>query len=71
MKNAIKTFEEFIGDLKSKYTVKKNLKNTHGKDVFSVNTNTPGKKYDQEADGSDQINRSTIVRFSPADKGRM
>jgi hypothetical protein len=68
MKKAIQTFEEFIGDRAKK---DKRGKHTHGKEVFSIDTNVPGVHYDQEDDGSDQINRSVIVRFSPADKGRM
>jgi hypothetical protein len=68
MKKSVKTFEEFIGDLHDKHVVKKRTKYKHGKEVFSLDTNEPGKKYDQEADGSDQINRSTIQRYSPAER---
>lgn len=68
MKKSVKTFEEFIGDLYDKHVMKKGHKYTHGKEVFSINTNEPGKEYDQEDDGSDQINRSTIQRYSAAEK---
>ena len=68
MKKSVKTFEEFIGDLKYKHTFKKRLKYTHGKEVFSIDTNEPGKEYDQEKDGNDQINRSTIQRYSSAER---
>lgn len=59
MKKVVKTFEEFIGDKKLKYS-KTKLKHSHGKEVFSIKTNTSGKKYDQEDDGSDQITGSTL-----------
>ena len=59
MKRIVKTFEEFVGDKKLKYS-KAKLKHSHGKEVFSIKTNTPGKEYDQEDDGSDQITRSTL-----------
>jgi hypothetical protein len=68
MKRLVKTFEEFIGDKHDDHVMKKNLKYTHGKEVFSINTNEPGKEYDQEDDGSDQINRSTIQRYSAAER---
>lgn len=68
MNRTVKTFEEFIGDRLKK---DKRGKRTNGKEVFSIDTNVPGVHYDQEDDGSDQINRSVIVRFSAADKGRM
>jgi hypothetical protein len=65
MKKSVKTFEEFIGDL-----VKKHKVNTDDEDreIFSPNTNEPGRHYDQEDDGSDQINRSVIQRYSAAEK---
>ena len=62
MKKYIQTFEEYIGDKVSKWK-----RGTH-KEVLSIDTNTKGKHYDQEDDGSDQINRSTIQRYSPAEK---
>ena len=65
MKNGVKTFEEFIGDLVKKHRVHTDDEN---KKVYSVNTNKPGKHYDQEDDGSDQINRSVIQRYSAAEK---
>jgi hypothetical protein len=55
--NYVKTYEEYIGDRQTKFVVKKKRKE---KQVASISTNTVGKKYDQEADGSDQITRSTL-----------
>jgi len=52
--NWVKTYEEYIGDRQTKFVKKKKRR------IASLNTNPPGKKYDQEADGSDQITRSTI-----------
>jgi hypothetical protein len=46
-----------MGDRQTKFAVKKKRKD---KQVASISANTTGKKYDQEADGSDQITRSTI-----------
>ena len=55
--NYVKTYEEYIGDRQTKFVVKKKKKT---RQVASISTNTTGKKYDQEDDGSDQITRSTL-----------
>jgi hypothetical protein len=55
--NYVKTYEEYMGDRQTQFVVKKKRKE---KQVASISTNTAGKKYDQEADGSDQITRSTL-----------
>jgi len=56
MKKQVKTYEEFIGDLVKKHSVQ----DEEPEEIYSTDTNEPGKHYDQEDDGSDQINRHTI-----------
>jgi hypothetical protein len=65
-KRIVKTFEEFVGDLVNKH--KQRMKSSKDLEIYSPNTNEPGKHYDQEDDGSDQINRSVILRYSSAEK---
>ena len=55
MKNYVKTYEEYIGDKVSKWK-----RGTH-KEVLSPDTNTKGKHYDQEDDGSDSISQSPLL----------
>jgi len=57
----LKKFEEFIGDLSvAKVPQTKKKAGDDEKEAASLDTNEPGKHYDQEDDGSDQINRHTI-----------
>ena len=57
----LKKFEEFVGDLSlAKVPRRKQRAGEEEKKIASADTNEPGKHYDQEDDGSDQINRHTI-----------
>ncbi len=60
MKRYVRTYEEYIGD-KAKMMTPHRKRNVGGEEVSSIDTNQPGKRYDQEDDGSDQINRSVIT----------
>jgi hypothetical protein len=60
MKRLVKTYEEYIGDKAKQMTVHRK-RTVNGEEVSSINTNTAGRHYDQEADGSDQINRSAYL----------
>jgi hypothetical protein len=56
MKKTLKTYEEFIGDK----SMDKIIKHSKSVKIASVNTNTPGKEYDDEKDGGDTINQSPL-----------
>ena len=60
MKKHVRTYEEYIGD-KAKMMTPHRKRNVGGEEVSSIDTNQPGRHYDQEDDGSDQINRSVIT----------
>lgn len=60
MKKTLKTYEEYIGDIKNKYAKSKDNKE---ETVSSIDTNEPGKHYDQEDDGSDQTSRSLLNKY--------
>lgn len=60
MKKIVKTYEEYIGDKAKQMTVHRK-RTVGGKEISSIDTNNPGVHYDQEDDGSDQINRSVIT----------
>jgi hypothetical protein len=56
MKKGLKTYEEFIGDK----SMDKAIKHSKSVKIASVNTNTPGKEYDDEEDGGDTLNQSPL-----------
>jgi hypothetical protein len=56
MKKGLKTYEEFIGDK----SMDKVIKHSKPVKIASVNTNTPGKEYDDEEDGGDTLNQSPL-----------
>jgi len=60
MKRIVKTYEEYIGDKAKQMTVHKK-KTVGGKEVSSIDANNPSVHYDQEDDGTDQINRSAYL----------
>jgi len=59
MRKFVKTYEEYIGDKAKQMTPHR--KPTESDKEFSISTNAKGRHYDQEDDGSDQINRSAYL----------